>query len=718
MLTGVPPNSGEPIRFPEPTNESPSMTDTTAAPAALEANPLLGDESPIPFHRILPEHVVPAFRQALARAREEVDAIIALAEPRTYANTIQALEEMGERLGQVIRPVSHLTSVMSTPELRQAYETVLPELSAFSARIPLNAELWNAVRDYSRTEDARALTGVRRRHLEKVVRSFERAGADLPPEQKQRVEALRVEMSRLTTDFANHVLDSTNAWDLVLTDEAELEGLPESARAQARAAAEAKGMEGWRFTLQFPSYQPFMQYAARRDLRQRMYGVYMNRASSGEHDNRPLVRRILELRRELAGILGFKDYADLTLEESMAGSGARAVAFEEDLTARTRPIWRKEMESLEAFARAELGLEALEPWDVSYAIERLRLARYDMDAELLRPYFPMDRVLEGLFGLAERLFGIRIVPRDLDAVWHPEVSFYDVTDEDGRLLGSFYTDWFPRESKRGGAWMNGLVVGGPRADGWEPHLALMVGNLSPPEAGRPALLTHRDVQTVFHEFGHLLHHLLSRVEVAALGGTRVPSDWVELPSQIMENWTWERPALDLFARHWQTGEPIPEELYQKMRAARTFMGAYHQMKQLSYGTLDLELHVRFDPASDGDPIARAQKVMEGFHPRPHFARDHFVTAFAHIFSGGYAAGYYSYLWSAVLEADAFTRFQTEGLFNRETGRAFVDAVLSQGDAEEPDELFRRFMGREPDPEALLRRDLGMAGAEEVADGGG
>ncbi|HEY0018478.1 MAG TPA: M3 family metallopeptidase [Longimicrobium sp.] len=687
------------------------MTDTIAAPAALDANPLFSGETPVPFHRILPEHVVPAVRQALADAQAGVDAVAALAEPRTYANTIHALEEIGERLGRVVRPVSHLNAVMSSPELRTAYETVLPEVSAYSARIPLNAELWSAVRAYAATDDARALAGVRRRHLDKVVRSFERAGADLPPERKQRVEALRVEMSRLTTEFANHVLDSTNAWELVLTDEAELEGLPDSARAQARAAAEARGIDGWRFTLQQPSYQPFMQYAARRDLRQRIYHAYMNRASSGEHDNRPLIRRILELRRELAEILGFRDYADLALEESMVGSGARAVAFEEDLTERTRPIWLREMEGLQAFARAELGLDPLEPWDVSYAIERLRLARYDMDAELLRPYFPMDRVLEGLFGLTERLFGVRVRPRELEAVWHPEVRFYDVVDEDGTLLGSFYTDWFPRESKRGGAWMNGLVVGGPREGGWKPHLALMAGNLSPPEGGRPALLTHREVQTVFHEFGHLLHHVLSRVEVGALGGTRVPSDWVELPSQIMENWTWERPALDLFARHWQTGEPIPEELYQKMRAARTFMGAHLQMKQLSYGTVDLELHVRYDPAVDGDPVVRAQQVMERFAPRPDFARDHFITAFSHIFSGGYAAGYYSYMWSAVLEADAFTRFQREGLFNRETGRAFVDAVLSQGDAEEPDELFRRFMGRDPDPEALLRRDLGL---DEVA----
>jgi len=687
------------------------MTDTATLAEAgetLSANPLLSGATPIPFDEITPEHVIPAFREALARATAELEAIIALREERTYENTVQALEEVGERLGHVVRPVSHLTSVMSSPELRQAYETVLPEVSAFYARIPLNAGLWSAVKGYAASDEARALTGVRRRHLDKTVRAFERAGADLPPDQKERVEALRVEMSRLSTEFANHVLDATNAWDLVLTDEAELQGLPDSARAQARAAAQAKGVDGWRFTLQIPSYQPFMQYSARRDLRERMYRAYMNRASEGGHDNRPLVRRILQLRRELARILGFRDYADLTLEESMVGSGARAVEFERDLAARTHPVWEREVAALEAFARETLGLDVLEPWDVSYCVEKLRLARYDLDAEQLRPYFPLDRVLDGLWELSGRLFGIRVQARELRQVWHPEVRYFDVLDEGGERLGSFYVDWFPRESKRGGAWMSGLVTGGPRVHGWEPHLGLIVANLSPPEGGRPALLTHREVSTVFHEFGHLLHHILSRVEVPALSGTRVPSDWVELPSQILENWTWERPALDLFARHWQTGETIPEELFRKMRAARTFMGAWQQMRQLAYGTVDLELHVAFDPEAGGDPVERSREVMARFAPHPRFADDHFITGFSHIFSGGYAAGYYSYLWSAVLEADAFSRFQAEGLFNRETGRAFVDAVLSQGDAADPAELYRRFMGRDPDAEALLRRDLDLS----------
>jgi oligopeptidase A len=678
-----------------------------AAPADGEAsdNPLLSGARPIPFHEIAPEHVVPAFRAALARAQAELDAVIAVEGERTYENTIAALDGVGERLTEVIRPVTHLNSVMSSPELRAAYETVQPEVSAFYARIPLNPELWAAVKQFAGTDEARALMGVRRRHVDKLVRSFVRAGADLPPEQKRRIEALRVEMSRLSTEFANHVLDATNAWDLVLTDEADLEGLPDSARAQARAAAQARGVEGWRFTLQVPSYQPFMQYSARRDLRERMYHAYMNRASSGEHDNRPHVRRILALRRELAGILGFGDYADMALEEAMAGSGARAVEFEEDLTARTRPVWEREMAALEAFARDELGLDTLEAWDVAYCVERLRLARYDLDAEVLRPYFPLDRVLEGLWELTRQLFGVQVRPRELREVWHPEVRFFDVLDEGGSLLGAFYVDWFPRESKRGGAWMGGMRMGGPRPHGWEPHLATVVCNVSPPDGDRPALLTHREVKTVFHEFGHLLHHVLSRVEVPGLAGTNVPSDWVELPSQIMENWAWERPALDLFARHWETGEPIPEALYRKMLAARTFMGAWHQMRQLSFGMLDLDLHVRYDPAANDDPIERSRRVMAGFSPHPRFAEDHFVTSFSHIFSGGYAAGYYSYLWSAVLEADAFSRFQREGLFSREVGRDFVDCVLSQGDAEDPAVLFRRFMGRDPDPEALLRRDL-------------
>ncbi|MDP9347865.1 MAG: M3 family metallopeptidase, partial [Gemmatimonadota bacterium] len=468
--------------------------------------------------------------------------------------------------------------------------------------------------------------------------------------------------------------------------------------------------------LHLPSYQPFMQYAESRELRRRMYDAYMNRASEGEHDNRPVIARILELRRELAALLGYGDYADYSLEESMAASGARALAFEDDLARRTRPYWEREVADIEAFAREELGLDRLEPWDTAFVAERMRRARFDLDEEELRPYFPLPRVQEGLFEMARRLFGVVLAERAMAEVWHPEVRFYDVHDEGGKRLGGFYVDWFPRESKRSGAWMIGLVTGGPRSGGWQPHLAALVGNLSPPEGDRPALLTHREVETIFHEFGHLLHHVLSRVEIPSRAGTHVSRDWVELPSQIMENWTWEREALDLFARHWETGEPIPEPLFQKMQRARRFLGASHQMRQISFGTLDLSLHALYDPARDGEVVPYAQEVMSRFSPRPEFARNHFITAFTHIFAGGYAAGYYSYLWAEVLDADAFSRFRREGLFNRETGRAFVEAVLSRGDAADPGALFREFMGRDPDPGALLRRNLGE-GSEALAPEG-
>jgi oligopeptidase A len=673
--------------------------------ATVAANPLLQHELPIPFARIAPEHVVPAVRHALARAAREVEDVIAFSGERTYDNTLGRLEEVTERLGRVMRPVSHLNAVMSSPELRAAYEEVLPEYAAFFARLPLDPRLWDAVRGYAGTDDAKALSGIRRRHLDKTLLAFRRSGADLAPEKKERVEAIKVEMSKLVTDFSNNVLDSTNAWDLVLIDEADVAGLPASALAQARAAAKAKGVDGWRFTLHQPSWMAVMQYAERRPVREAMHRAFVNRASAPPHDNRPIIRRLLELRRELAHLLGYRDWADYQLEESMAKTGARAVAFEADLAERTRPYWEREKDDLRAFARDELGIDELMPWDTSFVVEKMRRARYELDAEALRPYFPMDGVLTGMYEVARRLFGVTVRAVDGDEVWHPDVRVWEMEDETGRVLGRFYTDWFPRDSKRAGAWMNGLIAGGPRPWGWEPHLALIAANMSPPDDERPSLLTHREVETVFHEFGHMLHHMLSRVEVPSLAVTHVPADWVELPSQIMENWTWEKEALDLFARHWQTGEPIPDELFARMQAARTFMAAHFQMRQISFGIVDLDLHVAYDPASGEDPVERAKRVMAPFVFRPDFADDHFIASFSHIFSGGYSAGYYSYLWSEVLDADAFSRFEREGLFNRETGRAFVEAVLSRGDDTDADELFREFMGRDPDPEALLRRNL-------------
>jgi oligopeptidase A len=670
-------------------------------------NPLLSRDFLIPFDKIKTEHIDTGIREALKQAEVELNELTSFTGQRSYANTVQALDDLTEKLSRCVAIASHLNLVINSPDLRTAYNAVLPEFSAFFAKLSLNEKLWQALKTFAETDEAKSLTGVRKRHLEKTMKEFIRAGADLPAGKKARVEAINVELSQLQNKFSNNVLDATNAFELVLSDEKELSGLPESLRQQAKANAAAKKKEGYRFTLQIPFYQPFMQHADNRELRQTMYEAYMNRATSGEFDNRDNMARILELRRELAQLLGYKDFADYKLELYMMRSGEAALKFEHDLEQTTLPYWHKEIEALKTYAKEKLGLAKLEPWDVSYVIEKLRKANYDLDDEMLRPYFPLENVLSGLFEISKRLFGVTVTERPNEKVWHPEVKFYDIHDEQGQHLGSFYADWFPRESKRSGAWMNRFITGEPQENGsFTPHLGLMCGNFTPPQQDRPALLTHREVETTFHEFGHLLHHCLSRVEVADRAGTNVAWDFVELPSQMMENWTWEREALNLFARHYQTGETIPDALYQKMIAARTFMQANLQMRQLSFGTVDLKLHTGYDPSKDGDVISYSNGVMERFVIDPSFAKNGFLAGFTHIFTGGYAASYYSYKWSEVLEADAFSRFKNEGIFNRQTGQAYVESILSRGDSADPAELFREFMGRDPDVNALNERNFG------------
>ena len=669
-------------------------------------NPLLSRDVPIPFDKIEAGHIVPGLRQALTEAGAELNALATASGPRSYDNTIRWLDDLSERLGRVFGIARHLTTVATTPEVREAFNSVLPEVSAFFARLPNNEGLWMAVKAFDATPEAAALTGVPERHLEKTMREFRRAGADLPADDKAQVEAIKIELAQLQTKFSENVLDATNDFELILSDEEELAGLPESAVRQARTSAEAKGSAGYRFTLQAPSILPFLKSSERRELRETFYRAFVDRAAFGSYDNRPLIGRILTLRRQLASLLGYDTFADFVLEPRMAGTGARASEFERELRDRSEPYFRAEVTELERFARESLELERLEPWDVAFASEHLRKARYDLDDEALRPYFALPNVLDGLFEISRRLFGVVVRERQTDAVWHADVTFYDLFDADGTSLGSFYTDWHPREDKRGGAWMNPMVTGGPGEESFAPHLAVVTGNLTPPQDGTVALLTHREVETVFHEFGHLLHHLLSKVEVRARGGTSVAWDFVELPSQIMENWTWEREALDLFALHVDSGEAIPDDLFERMVQARTFQGAMAQMRQLSMGTVDLLLHTEFDPEVGDDPILFGQRVMEAFSVRPEFAHNNFLASFSHIFAGGYAAGYYSYKWSEMLDADAFTRFRDDGIFNPATGRAFVAAILSRGDGDEPDALFHAFMGRHPKVDALIERTLG------------
>ncbi|HEY3825093.1 MAG TPA: M3 family metallopeptidase, partial [Bryobacteraceae bacterium] len=499
---------------------------------------------------------------------------------------------------------------------------------------------------------------------------------------------------------------STNAFELIVTDESKLAGLPPSAIAMARQSAEEKKTDRWRFTLQAPSYVPVLTYLDDRDIREKMYRAFTARATEAERDNRPLLKRILELRREKAELLGFPDFADFVLHDRMAHKGDRAMQFIEELKAKTDPFFAKENATLETFAGCRL-----EPWDVGYWAEKQRRALYDFDEEQLRPYFPAERVVEGMFTIVERLYGIKVQQKSGVPVWHPDVRYYEVHDRDDVLLGAFYADWFPRQSKRDGAWMEGFITGSFVSDNrFEPHAGCICGNLTPPIRGveggdKPALLTHREVETIFHEFGHLLHHVLSRVEVRSLSGTSVAWDFVELPSQIMENWCWEREALDLFARHYQTDEAIPEDLFRKMVRARTYRGANGQMRQLGFGFVDLKLHREYDPARDGDVVTYARDVLQQFSPAKFPENYAMIAAFTHLFASpvGYGAGYYSYKWAEVLDADAFTRFRDEGIFSPKAGGAFREHILSKGDSEDPAELYRKFMGREPDPDALLLR---------------
>ena len=682
-----------------------------------ETNPLLSDDFRIPFHRIRAEHVEPGVRRALQEAEAEVDAIAADRSPATWRNTLGRLDAATDRLARRIAPAAHLVAVAETPPLREAYNAVLPEMSEFWSRLPLNSELWGRIKAFAATEAARSLTGIERRHLDKTVREFERAGADLPEREKQRLADIRVQLARIEQKFSENVLDATAAFELRVEDRARLQGVPEPALRRARRKAEEKGLDGWLLTLDYPSVEPILKHCEDRALRREIHAAYVSRCRGGEHDNRSLIVRILVLRDELAHILGYERFSDYKLEDRMARTGQRAAEFERDLVERTRPYWTRDLDELRRHA-AVLGLDGLEPWDVAYVTEKLRKERYDLDDELLRPYFPIEGVLAGLFDVVERAFGFRVQERKIEEVWHADVRYYELLDEAGMVVGAFYADWFPRKEKRGGAWMNDLITGGPRERGFEPHLGVVCGNFTPPDGDFPSLLTHREVMTAFHEFGHLLHHCASRVPIPSRAGINVAWDWVELPSQLMENWTWERDALDLFARHHESGEPLPDQLYERMQAARRFGSGLQQMRQLSFGTVDLLLHDDLAPllrarATGETDGAQADTVMSfardaflPFVPAPSFAEGHSLTSFTHLFSGGYAAGYYSYLWSEVLDADVFTRFQREGVFNRETGRAYVDTILSRGDSADPDELFREFMGRDPDPGALLERNLG------------
>ena len=686
----------------------------------LMEKPFLADKFQIAWSELKPENIVSDITEAIEIAQNQVDLISqpsSAGDELTFENTLISLESAYEALSRPWGLVSHLDSVSNSDQLREAYNAMLPKVSEFYSKVPLNSELWNRIKAYTETEEAKSLSGTRLRFLEETLSDFQNSGADLPNEDKSRLMQIESELAQKTQKYSENVLDSTNQWELIVDNEEDLAGLPENSKAAAFENAKSKDIGSeedpkWRFTLQAPSFFPVLEHVDSDSIRKKVWEGTCSIGASGDYDNSDLVWEILELRQKKAELLGKKDFADQVLQRRMAKDGATALAFVEDLHQRTKPFFDVETQELQRYKAQVEGGEssAMEPWEIAYWSEKRRKAEYDFDDEELRPYFSMEKVIDGMFSIATKIFGIRInQPENQPEVWHEEVKFYEIHDEDsGVHLGSFYTDWFPRESKRSGAWMNYLRTGEPQADGTRsPHLGLMCGNMTPPVAGGPALLKHDEVETVFHEFGHLLHHLLGEVEVKSLNGVNVAWDFVELPSQIMENFCWDRQSLDLFALHHETGDPIPDDLYQKMMAARNYRSATAMMRQLSLGKLDLELHINeAQTASENKNLDDLTESLLSEYSIPTMTRPSTMARrFGHLFASptGYAAAYYSYKWAEVLDADAFTRFSKEGIMNPDTGRDFREKILSKGNSDDPKTLFYNFMGREPDPEALLIR---------------
>lgn len=672
------------------------------------------------------ESIEPSIRQALAEAQQSVDAIANQApDLATYESSFLALENATESLSRGWGRLQHLDSVCDNPAQREAINKLLPDVTDFYSSLSLNPRLFHVLDSVAKSDSAKSLTEIQRRHIQETIADFIESGAALPDDRKARIAAIDSELSMVTKKYSENVLDATNAWEQLITDETKLDGLPDSAMASAAANAAAKGIAApaWRFTLHAPSMLPIMQHAHDAELRKTIWQASVAVGSEAPYDNSDLVWKILELRKEKAAILGHRNFADLTLQRRMARNGETALAFVEGIHDRIYDAFMADCQQLSEYKAGKTGTapEPLEPWEMSYWAERRRKEQYDIDDEDLRPYFPVNSVMEGMFGIATKIFGITIKQcetvyldpiknpqssiinhQSLPETWHPEVTFYEIQDSStGNHLGSFYADWHPRESKRGGAWMNSLHTG----ELGEPHLGLIIGNMSPPVGNTPALLTHREVETIFHEFGHLLHGLLSHVPVKSLSGTNVAWDFVELPSQIMENFCWERETLDLFARHHITGEPIPEELFRKMVAAKNYMSATVFMRQLALGKLDLELHIHTAKYLGRDLAEIDREILAGYRAPTKTQDTSMALRFNHLFSSptGYAAGYYSYKWAEVLDADAFTRFQKEGILNPETGLSFREHILSKGNSAPPEVLYENFMSRTADPTALLSR---------------
>ena len=669
-------------------------------------NPLLQDFDLPPYSAIRPEHVEPAVDAILADSRVAIAQLLAQqnAAP-SWNGLVLALDELGARLSRAWSPVSHLNAVCNSAELRAAYEACLPKLSEYWTELGQNRGLFEAYQALASGPASAGFDVAQKTILEHALRDFRLSGIALPPAGQQRYGAIQMKLSELTSSFSNQLLDATQAWSKHITDEAALAGLTDSAKAQMAQAAAAKELDGWLISLEFPSYYAVMTYADDRALREELYAAYCTRASdqgpnAGQFDNGPLMSEILDLRQELAQLLGFANYSELSLAGKMAESTEQVLNFLRDLAVRSKPFAARDLQELQAFA-AEQGCSDLQSWDVGYYGEKLRQQRYSISQEQVRAWFPIDKVLSGLFAIVEKLYGIQIKELSGFDSWHPDVRLFEI-NEHGQHVGRFFFDLYARANKRGGAWMDGARDQRRAANGeLISPVANLVCNFTPAVNGQPALLTHDEVTTLFHEFGHGLHPLLTRVEHAGASGINgVAWDAVELPSQFMENWCWEPEGLALISGHFETAEPLPQDLLEKMLAAKNFQSGLMMVRQIEFSLFDFELH-----ATHGDGRS-VLDVLEGIRAEVSVMRppayNRFANSFAHIFAGGYAAGYYSYKWAEVLSADAFSKFEEDGVLNAETGRAFREAILARGGSQEPMLLFVDFRGREPSIDALLR----------------
>ncbi|MBS4689450.1 oligopeptidase A [Aeromonas sobria] len=672
-------------------------------------NPLLTMDALPPFSQIQPEQVQPAVVQAIADCKQKISDVLAQNETHTWDSLIAPLEEVNDRLARIWSPVSHLNSVLNSEALRVAHDACLPLLSEFQTYVGQHEGLYQAYLGLSQSDDFPLLSGAQRKEILNTLRDFRLSGIGLPAEAQQRYGEIQARLSELASRFSNNVLDATQGWHKPVTEEVELAGLPDSVRAAARQMAELKGKEGWLFTLDIPSYLPVMMYSDNRELRAEMYQAFTTRASdqgpnAGKWDNSAIMSELLTLRRELAQLLGFANYAELSLATKMADKTEQVVSFLTDLAAKSLPQGKAELEEIRAFATEQHGQGELAAWDLAYYAEKLKQHKFSISDEQLRPYFPASKVVKGLFEVVKRVFGMKVRERLGIDTWHPDVRFYDIFDAEDELRGSFYLDLYAREHKQGGAWMDVCLGRRYRQDGsLQKPVAYLTCNFNGPVDGKPALFTHNEVVTLFHEFGHGIHHMLTRIDVAGVAGINgVAWDAVELPSQFLENWCWESEALAFISGHHETGEPLPADLLEKMLTARNFQAAMQMLRQLEFSLFDFRLHQTFDPANpDQIPslLAEVRSQVAVMTP-PEFNR--FQHSFSHIFAGGYAAGYYSYKWAEVLSADAFSRFEEEGIFNPVTGQSFLKHILEKGGSKEPMELFRAFRGREPKVDALLR----------------